>query len=175
MTSTVYDLLDQLPPYKDQWILINDNQAVPDIINEVCDAHQEFATYYDNLSSFFYDDDTEITCQNIYRFLKENIKYKEESEKDQTSALPTGILIRRRGDCKHYSGFTAGILDSINRNGTKIKWAYRFASYRWWDRTPHHVFVVVNPGTDKEIWIDPTPGADVMNPVWQIDKTVKVL
>lgn len=174
MAVTVLDLLDQLPPYKDAWILINDNQAVPDIINEVCDAHSEFASYYDNLSSFFEDEDTTVVCENIYRFLKQNIKYKEESEKEQTSALPTGILIRGKGDCKHYSGFSAGILDAINRSGQRINWCYRFASYRIWDRTPHHVFVVVNPGTNNEIWIDPTPGADEMTPVWQIDKTVKV-
>lgn len=169
----VLQLLGKLPPYEDAWINIHDNQTVPDIINEVLEAHQEFALYYDKISSFFYSPDLDKVCNNIYSFLKKNIKYKEETESDQTTALPTGILTRRQGDCKHYSGFSAGILDSLKRMGHDINWCYRFASYRMFDKTPHHVFVVVNPGKD-EIWIDPTPGANSLTPIWQMDKKINM-
>jgi hypothetical protein len=57
-------------------------------------------------------------------------------------------------DCKSYSLFIGGILDSLNRKGKKIKWCYRFASYRFMDKLPHHVFIVINPGKN-EIWVDP--------------------
>jgi len=165
-------LIAELPPYNDQWVLINPNQTVKDIIAEVCDAHEEFAPYYDKIAYRFDGKNTDAIAEKIYGFLKQNVVYKEESDKNQTSALPTGILIRGKGDCKHYSGFAAGILDALNRQGKKIDWVYRFASYRLWDRTPHHVFVVINPGKD-EIWIDPTPNAEKMTPFWQIDKKVK--
>jgi hypothetical protein len=57
-------------------------------------------------------------------------------------------------DCKNYSLFTGGILDALNRKGAKIPWVYRFSSYRLLDKMPQHVFVVMYPGTNKEIWID---------------------
>jgi hypothetical protein len=151
--------------------MINDRQTVKDIIAEVLEAHQEFSPYYDKIALYFDDSNSEKICDKIYRFLKENVKYKEESENDQTSALPTGILIRGHGDCKHFSGFSAGILDALNRTGKKLNWCYRFASYRVLSRTPHHVFVVVKD-QGSELWIDPTPGADKLEPVWIIDKKI---
>lgn len=173
MTNEVKELLQCLPPYQDKWLLIEDNQTVKDIIIEVCDAHKEFAPHYDKISSFFTDRDIKNVCDNLYTFLKKNIKYKEESEHNQTSSIPAGILTRGVGDCKHYSGFAAGVLDAMKRQGEKLNWCYRFASYKLFDSTPHHVFVVVNPGTINEIWIDPTPGADKLQPVWFTDKKVK--
>lgn len=174
MTVSAGKLLDCLPPYEDVWIEINPDQNVRDIIIEVLEAHQEFAPYYDNISSFFEGETVNDTCDNIYFFLKSNITYREETPKDQTSALPAGILTRGYGDCKHYSGFAAGILDALCRQGKKIDWCYRFASYKFLDKTPHHVFIVVNPGSSNEIWIDPTPGAETMEPVWEIDKNCKM-
>jgi hypothetical protein len=51
--------------------------------------------------------------------------------------------------------FIGGILDALNRKGKNINWCYRFASYKFTDKLPHHVFVVINPGSSQEIWIDP--------------------
>lgn len=170
---TARELIGKLPPYKDQWIVIKDNQNVKDIILEVCDAHSEFAPFYDRIALYFDADSTEQICDNIYNFLKKNIRYREESEDDQTSAVPTGLLVRGYGDCKHYSGLAAGILDSLKRSGKKIDWCYRFASYRLLDSTPHHVFVVVND-YGFERWIDPTPGSMENEPSWYVDKKVKV-
>jgi hypothetical protein len=59
------------------------------------------------------------------------------------------------GDCKHYSGFIAGVIDAVNRKtGAGIDWVYRFASYDIFDPTPVHVFIVVKD-YGREIWIDP--------------------
>lgn len=171
---TVANLLSDLPPYKDQWILIHPKQSVRDIILEVLDAHKEFAPYYDNIALYFDAGNTSAICKKLYNFLKSNIKYREEKEEDQTTALPAGILTRGYGDCKHYSSFAGGVLDSLNRvAGKKIKWNYRFASYNPFDKNPHHVFVVVEDN-GNEIWIDPTPGSEVNDPIWQIDKKINV-
>lgn len=100
MNYEVKELLQCLPPYQDQWEVIHPgNQEVPEIIDEVIEAHYEFAPYYDKISSFFDVGNIEEICNNLYRFVKNNISYREESVKDQTSALPTGILTRRQGDC----------------------------------------------------------------------------
>lgn len=171
---TVGMLLKELPAYKDEWLLIHPEQSVKDIIVEVLDAHEEFAPYYDTIALYFDSDSISEICKNLYMFLKNNIRYKEEKEESQTTALPTGLLVRGIGDCKHYSGFCGGVLDAINRlTGKKINWNYRFASYDFATKTPHHVFVVVKENDGKEIWIDPTPLADVLDPAWQIDKKIK--
>jgi len=176
MMPTVEKLLDCLPPYCDEWITVKGSQNVYDIIEEILKAHKEFAPYYDNIALYFDGDTTEEVCKNIYRFLKWNIKYHEEGEEDQTTALPAGILTRRQGDCKHYSSFAGGVLDALNRlNGTNRDWNYRFASYDPFNSSPHHVFVSVwDDVREEEIWIDPTPGAKNQIPVWLIDKKIKV-
>lgn len=166
------ELLAALPPYEDHWVLIHPEQTVKDIVKEVLEAHDEFAPYYDKIVLFFDAGTTEQVCNRLYKFCKENIKYKEESEDRQTSALPTGLLVRGYGDCKHFSGFIGGVLDALNRSGRKIKWKYRFASYNVLDSMPHHVFIVVED-EGKEIWIDPTPNADVLTPSWKVDKKIK--
>lgn len=174
MNVTAQTLIGQLPPYQDEWIVIHPRQEVKDIMREVCEAHDEFAEHYDKIALYFDADNTEKICEKLYSFCKKYIKYKEESEDSQTSALPTGILTRGQGDCKHYSGFCAGILDALNRAGKNIDWHYRFASYKPLIKTPHHVFVVVKDN-EGEIWIDPTPGADRSDPVWQVDKKIKAM
>lgn len=165
-------LLNQLPPYKDEWITIHPEQSVKDIIREVLEAHEEFQPYYESIALYFDADTIEEICAGLYDFMRTNIRYKEEPEESQTTALPTGLLVRGYGDCKHYSGFSGGVLDALGRlTGKKIDWAYRFASYDPVKKTPHHVFTVVRDN-DEEIWIDPTPGAQNTVPFWQLDKKV---
>src|SRR5438132_726564 len=105
-------LLSVLPPYRDEWIVVKDDQDVKDIIKCVLEYHKKFAGDYDKIVEYFYDEDEKQFCKNIYDFLKSNIRYKEEGDEDQTTALPGGYLTRGVGDCKHYSGFAAGIIDA---------------------------------------------------------------
>lgn len=167
-------LLDRLPPFENKRITIAQRQEVSDIISEMCAAHKEFAVYYDQIALFFDAPTIEEICSKLFIFCKENIRYREEGEEEQTTALPGGILVKGYGDCKHYASFIGGCLDAISRlTGKKINWFFRFASYRLDVPTPYHVFVVVID-RGQEIWIDPTPGAEGKTPVWVIDKTCKV-
>ena len=165
-------LIAELPPYQDKWVMIKKEQGVPDIINEMLQAHREFAPYYDSICHYFIGRTLKDTCETLFEFCQENITYREEGEDWQSSALPTGILMRGHGDCKHYASFIAGILDAIKRTtGQKIDWHYCFASYKIDQPVPYHVFVVVE--TNKgPLWVDPTPGALGKTPVWEINKKV---
>lgn len=166
-------LLRLLPEYRDSWVIIKDDQEVKDIIKEIQAAHKEFTQFYDQIALYFDASTVYQICEKLYWFCNDNIRYKEESEEFQTTALPTGILTRGFGDCKHYASFCGGVLDAINRlTGKNIDWSYRFASYKLFNWTPHHVFVVVRDGP-YEIWIDPTPGSDNKNPTWLTDKKIK--
>lgn len=171
------ELLKKLPPYIGNSIVITEDQTVPDIVFEILDAHKHFAQYYDDIALSFDADTTEEICNKLANFCRDELYYKEESEADQTTMLPAGILTRGADkkigvDCKHFSSFCGGVLDALNRTGKNIKWCYRFASYKLINKMPHHVFVVVNPG-GNEIWIDATPKSDKLFPLWYVDKKVK--
>lgn len=164
-------LLNQLPPYKDQWVLINPDQNVDDIINEVLEAHEQFAPLYDHIAIYFDGNSTEDIANKLYQFCKRNLKYNEEPETFQSTSVPQGLLFRGECDCKGYANFIGGILDGLNRLGNPITWNYVFASYDLLNKSPHHVFIEARDN-DKSYWIDPTPGADKLKPVWKTDKKI---
>lgn len=165
------EVLNKLPEYRGEFVLIKQNQDVYDIIREVLKSHQRNKRQYDKIAGLFYDPDTEMICDNIRSFIKKNVKYIEEPEEKQTSKLPAATIIEG-GDCKHMSSMAAGILSGLNRMGCNIDYCYRFASYKLLDKEPHHVFVVVNDN-GNEIYIDPVPGSENKEPIWILDKKIK--
>ena len=156
-------ILARLPPYRDEWELLKSHQYVPDIIKEVTAAHRLFANYYDRFSDLFFNRSALQVADDLYDFCKKYLRYNEESEGMQTSALPTGII--ERGyitgpgvDCKHYALFCAGVIGSLNRlYNCCFDAVFYFVGYGKASE-PYHVFVCMK---DKEadIWIDPTPGS----------------
>ena len=164
-------LKKKFPPFKEESILIEQDQSVPDIINEILEAHQVFERDYDKIALYFKGSNTRQTCNNIFSFLKKNIKYIRESDNNQTTRLPIGILEPQEGDCKHYSSFAGGILDALNRKGCNIDWLYCFASYKLFVKTPYHVFVIAFDDMGNEIVIDPTPEAEGKVPMWTVKKS----
>lgn len=169
MNVTAKMLLDKLPPFKDDWIKIKDRQVVDDIIERILVAHKKYAPFYDKIALYFDSDTIEGICDNLKKFLTREIEYTQEPDKIQTTSLPTGILHRGFGDCKHYASFCGGVLDALNRlTKKKIDWCYRFVSYKPFSKKAEHVFVVVNMGSD-DIWLDPVPGADKVTPTWLKD------
>jgi hypothetical protein len=158
MSVNVNDIVADLPGLKGQRdVIIPGEQSVDEIISEVLASHKEFASDYDTIAAHFY---TASPLRTIFDFCRKNLPYLAESEIDQTtrSAIVILLLAQNWGvDCKHYSGFIAGVIDALNRGGyTNYDWCYRFASYDLFDSQKGHVFVVVNPG-GNEIWLDPAP------------------
>jgi len=153
------ELLRRLPPYQGKEIVIADEQTTKDIMSEILDAHNEFADHYDKISSFFWKGNAVNTARFIFQFLKQSVKYSVEPDSRQSVKSPaaivaTGIYKNGYNDCKHYSLFAAGVLDSLRRAGKKINWFYRFANYKYTTSDPGHVFVVVVEN-GVEFWCDP--------------------
>lgn len=169
---TKQQILARLPTYRDEWEVVKKKQYVNDIIREILTCQDLFAGYYDSFSVLFLRDSVERIADALYDFCVQNIDYKEETVKVQSSAIPTGILLRGMGDCKHYALFIGGVLGSLNRlYGTGINWWYCFAGYKPGDKEPYHVFVAVyDPVSKDELWIDPTPGAGQKEPTLLITK-----
>lgn len=146
-------LLGKLPAFKNSSLLIKKEQTVSDIVGEVLAAHEAFAKDYELIAGDFWRGNALDTARGLFTFLKNNIVYEVEGDDVQTTKSPAAILAMGHGDCKHYAGFIAGILDALNRMGAGIDWTYRFAGYSG-SRTPEHVFVVLKEN-GRDYWIDP--------------------
>lgn len=151
-------LLRKLPPYLGNKKKLIDEQSTKDIISEMLEAHKEFSSDYDKISSLFWKGNAVATARYIFQFLKQNVKYSIEPDTHQSVKSPsaivaTGIYDDGHNDCKHYSLFAAGILDSLRRKGKSINWFYRFANYKPFVTDPGHVFVVLKDN-GVEYWCD---------------------
>lgn len=143
-------ILGRLSPYRAQEFKIRDEQSTGDIISAITKAHNQYKPEYKKIALYFKGLNPKQTGKKLFDFLKNNVRYTIEPADKQTVKSPAAILAEGEGDCKHYASWAGGVLDQLG-----IPFAYRFASYRMFDKTPQHVFVVINPGTKNEIWIDP--------------------
>lgn len=163
-------LLDKLPPFQGNEIVLVDQQGQDDIIKQVLRRHELFASHYDHIAEDFIEGDEYRTARRLWDYCKRSIRYEVESAKKQTVRSPAAILALSDywgADCKHYASFIGGVLDAIGRmTGEPIDWVYRFGAYDVLKPDDFgHVFVVINPqpeyvpsyqgGTEDEIWIDP--------------------
>ena len=148
------DLLQKLPAFTNIKKVVKVNQGVTDIINGILQTHELYKKDYDLISDYFLGNNLNDTGKNIWQFLKKNVKYYVESDHVQTLRSPSAILALP-ADCKSYSLFSMGILDSLRRKGElNADLAFRFAGYDPYTNHLEHVFVVINPDTNKEIWVD---------------------
>lgn len=154
------------------------NQSVYDIIRNIALYHRRYSSDYDKIALQFWKGNAVDTARSLFDYCKRNFKYVIEPDSRQTLRSPGAIL--KTGptgiDCKNYSLFIGGVLDSLRRSGKKIDWFYRYGSYKVSDKTPHHVFVVLRRGND-EIFIDPV--FDYFNdkrklPFYKLDKHMLV-
>jgi hypothetical protein len=143
-------MLGRLEPFNNNKMLLVDEQSTGDIITAITNAHKKYAPEYKKISSFFRGYNSKETARRLYNFCKKNIQYVIEPGEKQTVKSPAAILATGHGDCKHYAGFIGGCLGALG-----VPFSYRFASYKTFDKQPAHVFIVVNPGTKNEIWVDP--------------------
>jgi len=143
-------LLHQISGFENRKNIIVEDQSTGDIIKAILETHPKYRDDYKKLAPYFRGSNEIRSCEKIWNFLKKNIRYVVESENKQYVRSPAAILKQAVSDCKCYSLFAGGICDSLGMN-----FCFRFASYNDFTKQPGHVFVVVNPGTNNEIWIDP--------------------
>jgi hypothetical protein len=143
-------LLHQISGFENRKNIIVEDQSTGDIIKAILDVHPKYKEDYKKMAVYFKGSNEIKSCENIWNFLKKNIRYIVESEDKQYVRSPAAILRQGVSDCKCFSLFAGGIADALG-----MKFCYRFASYNDFNKQPGHVFVVINPGTNNEIWIDP--------------------
>jgi organic hydroperoxide reductase OsmC/OhrA len=149
-------LLGRLKPFGGNSKMLVRDQQVPDIISAMLSAHKMYASEYDKISKDFYTGDGVQTAKKLFDFLKKNVSYKIESDKQQRIMSPSAILSLGKNDCKNYALFIMGVQDSLKRKGLiDNKIYYRFASYKLLDEIPHHVFAVIQDRNGNEFFVDP--------------------
>lgn len=183
MKQSAKDILQLLPTYRGEMEILATNQSVRDIQKGIDLFHNKYAKDYDKIYKYFLGRDQWQTAQNIFTFLKNNTSYYIEGLEGQTVRNPSAILATGKLDgidCKNYALFIGGILDAINRSGKQnIPFAYRYAQTDFFGDDFNHVFIVVNPGTNREFFIDPIPevkNLDDRFPIYSYqDKKIKAM
>jgi len=146
-------LLSRLPAFRGEKKLIKREQSVSDIVDEVLNAHVAFAGHYDLIADLFEFSNPVDVLENIFDFVRKNVRYREESEHSQLTKSPAAILQPgSTNDCKCISLFVAGVLDALNRKGWDFDWSFAFAGYG--SKKIKHVFVSVGVGGET-FWVDP--------------------
>jgi hypothetical protein len=153
-------ILKNITPFENRRSVVAYSQNVGDIISGMLSTHDRYKNDYDQICMQFNGRTLHSIGKKLYDYLLKNTHYIVEPDSYQTLRSPAAILElgskKNVGlDCKSYSLFIGGILDALQRKtGRYINWCYRFASYKPFSKLPHHVFVVINPDSNNEIWVD---------------------
>jgi hypothetical protein len=150
-------ILQKLSPFQNYKKVLTTDQTTKEIVNGIVDTLDQYHDEYNKISKYFLGSNVRETAKNVWEFLKSNVPYYIESGDFQTLRSPSAILSMPMGaDCKSFALFTAGVFESLNFKGDlKVPFAFRFASYKNNSKEFGHVFIVLYPETNKEIWIDP--------------------
>jgi len=110
-----------------------------DLRKQIMDVTPEAVAQMRGSAKYFKGKTDKETCQNIWNFLKKNIRYEADGEY-QIVRLPSALLATKVGDCKSFSVFTSAILTNLG-----IPNHYVMTSYSK-DPTPSHIYVVTDSG-----------------------------
>ena len=170
------ELLDEMEDLPDEpAVMLVDQQVVSDIIRRMPWKVDKSRPYYDRICMFFDNDTVEGVGEEIFDFLKSEVRYVEEDDDGQWLSNPKTMLERGVCDCKGYSLFIAGVLDGLNRNSEQkaIPWCFRFVPSELMGTKIGHVFVVIDPG-GQEVWVDPVLNTFNRKPFYTVHKDVYV-
>jgi hypothetical protein len=154
MNISKSEILRNLPAFENVGKVLIKDQDTKDIIKAIVKAHEQYTSDYDKICSLFYTGNEISTAENIFNYIKKNVRYIIESDDLQQIKSPSAIFATTSSDCKNYALAIIGILDACRRKyGMDCDLYFRFAAYDG-SRTPQHVFAVMVT-KDGEIWIDP--------------------
>lgn len=87
-------------------------QNASDITRVIRRAEYESREFAKKLVPFFKKNDDERTCELVWLFLRKYIRYQAEPKEKQTGKTIARFLLDQKGDCKHYSTTSTGILNA---------------------------------------------------------------
>ena len=138
----VKDILTYLPPINNRKDKLVSRQNSYDIIKIMMSSAVLFQSNYNKIPI-----DTFESLQDLWDFTKNVFEYKEDSQFAQDIKSP-GVMLTdafhhtNTIDCKGYSMFMAGVIQSWCNAGENFNWYFKFVSYT--DTDPTHVYIVCN-------------------------------
>lgn len=120
--------------------LIVHNQKADDIINLMNKGFFESKKYFPILKKFFYNanDTCEQVIIKIWKYAMKKLRYYKEPASKQVVRTVARVVNDKFVDCKGYSQFFACACAAC---GYPV-W-FKFASFKTYDKTPTHVYVIV--------------------------------
>lgn len=119
-----------------------------DIIDSIHYAYFTGVPQCRGIAQQFRGESRTATAFNIYRFIKNTVKYQKDPSDFQMIRLPGRVLHDKVGDCKSMSLLAACLLTNLD-----MPVIFRYASYNE-SKTPTHIYVVTYDKDGSEIIID---------------------
>ena len=135
-------------PAQNKSVLSFKDGDTQDIVRTVLHMHEKYNSEVKDFAEYLRGSNTMETCNNIWQFLKRNIRYKKDPPGVQWVKSPARTWEDKFCDCKSYAVFIGSLLTCL-----KIKCVFRFVSFDSSSRLPTHVYIAV-PNGRKEIIID---------------------
>jgi hypothetical protein len=129
--------------------IVYSNGVNGDIINTIHLSYNRAVDQSRDFAHYFKGATINETAKNIWNFLKQNIIYEKDPEGKQFIRLPRRFYEDKKGDCKSFSLFAAGILGAL-----KLPVNFRYASYDKNNKTPSHIYTTTIDEKGQEIIID---------------------
>lgn len=120
-----------------------------DIIKLIKMAHNWGLSYTKELAKNIPGETLTEYCSNLYKLLKENVKYKVDSLGSQNVKSPGRVWFDKECDCKSFSIFIGTTLQNKG-----IKFLYRFVSFVEDNKNVTHVYIIVPTSKGSYITMD---------------------
>lgn len=147
--STLRIAQQKIDPCKDMDVVMVEEAEVSDIIDVILYADQQSVASTDRFAPFLRGSTDMATLENIYRFVRSNIKYKRDKPRKEVVRTPGCTIKVKHGDCKSMTVLTGALLRSLGYD-----FSYKVAFYDPAEPGQGHIYSVVSLGRKKVI-VDP--------------------
>jgi hypothetical protein len=137
-----------IPPAKNTKVLKYASGETKDIIREVLATYKDSKDSLQAFAPYLKGKTVLETCNNIWKFWKENITYQVDPDGVQFAKTPAAVWATKFCDCKSFSIACGASLHALG-----INFKFRFTSYGGNESVPTHVYVIALVA-GKEIIID---------------------
>ena len=125
-----------------------------DVLRVVLDTYELSKEQTNELVEEIRECDYQTQCEAVFGYLIDNVQYKEDPNGVQLVKTPARLISDGIGDCKSMSIFIGSCLHCLG-----IPFIFRFVGFGN-EKIYNHVYVVANPGTNKQLILDPVERID---------------
>lgn len=135
---------DKIKPTTNTIKMRYEDAGVPEILELIFKASQYGPAFTAKFSPSLRGRDKKESAKNVWRFVRENVKYQRDPAGRETVKSPGKLIYDGVGDCKSFTVLVVSILTNLG-----IPWRYRVAFYDPKQPNAGHIYpVAIIGGTD---------------------------